>query len=250
MKRIKLEIAYDGTNYCGWQVQPELPTVEDEVNKALSSLLNEHIEVIGASRTDSGVHALGNVAVFDTNSRIPADKFTLALNQRLPEDIRVQSSIEVTPDFHPRRVNCMKTYKYRILNRRIALPTERYYSYYVYYPLSLELMEKAGSYLVGEHDFKSFCSVKTQVTDTVRTIYDLTVTKEDKDGDMIAITIEGNGFLYNMIRIIAGTLIEVGRGALPPDDIPKILKGLDRSLAGPTAPPEGLTLVKINYGNK
>lgn len=250
MKRIKLEIAYDGSNYCGWQVQPELPTVEAEVNKALSSLINEQIEVIGASRTDSGVHALGNVAVFDTNSRIPADKFTLALNQRLPEDIRVQTSIEVPLDFHPRKVNCRKTYQYRILNRRIALPTERYYSHFVYYPLSLEMMEKAGSYLIGDHDFKSFCSAKTQVTDTVRTIYDLRVIKEDRNGDMIAITIEGNGFLYNMIRIIAGTLIEVGRGALPADDIPNILKGVDRSLAGPTAPPEGLILMKIDYGNK
>lgn len=250
MKRIKLEVAYDGSNYCGWQVQPELPTVEAEVNKALSSLINEQIEVIGASRTDSGVHALGNVAVFDTNSRIPADKFTLALNQRLPEDIRVQTSIEVPLDFHPRKVNCRKTYQYRILNRRIALPTERYYSHFVYYPLSLEMMEKAGSYLIGDHDFKSFCSAKTQVTDTVRTIYDLRVIKEDRNGDMIAITIEGNGFLYNMIRIIAGTLIEVGRGALPADDIPNILKGVDRSLAGPTAPPEGLILMKIDYGNK
>lgn len=250
MKRIMLEIAYDGTNYCGWQIQPDLPTVEEEINKALSTLLNEHIEVIGASRTDSGVHALGNVAVFDTSSRIPADKFTLAINQRLPEDIRVQSSMEVPLDFHPRRVNCRKTYQYRILNRRIALPTNRYYSHFVYYPLSLELMEKAGSYLIGAHDFKSFCSVKTQVTDTVRTIYDLRVTKEDRNGEVITITIEGNGFLYNMIRIIAGTLIEVGRGALSPEVIPSILKGLDRSLAGPTAPPEGLILMKIDYGNK
>ena len=250
MKRIKLEIAYDGTNYCGWQIQPELPTVEHEVNKALSGLLGKQIEVIGASRTDSGVHALGNVAVFDTDSRIPPDKFTLALNQRLPEDIRVQSSMEVAHNFHPRKVNCVKTYKYRILNKRIALPTERYYSYFVYYPLSLGLMEKAGSYLIGEHDYKSFCSVKTQVTDTVRTIYDLKVTREDRDSDMITITVVGNGFLYNMIRIIAGTLIEVGRGALSPDDIPIMLKGLDRSLAGPTAPPEGLTLMKIDYGDK
>lgn len=250
MRRILLEIAYDGTNYCGWQVQPDLPTVENEINKGLSALLNEQIEVIGASRTDSGVHALGNIAVFDTNSRIPADKFTLALNQRLPEDIRVQTSKEVPLDFHPRRVNCRKTYRYRILNRRIALPTDRYYSHFVYYPLSLELMKKAGSYLIGDHDYKSFCSVKTQVIDTVRTIYDLRVAREDKNGDMITITIEGNGFLYNMIRIIAGTLIEVGRGALLPEDMPNILKGLDRSLAGPTAPPEGLILMKIDYGNK
>lgn len=244
MKRIKLEIAYDGTNYCGWQLQPGLPTIEAVINKALSELLGEEIAVIGASRTDSGVHARGNVAVFDTNTRIPAEKICLALNQRLPEDIKVQNSMEVAPDFHPRKADCRKTYEYRIFNRKIALPMERLYSYFVYYPLDIHAMQKAGKFLEGTHDFKSFCSVKTQVKDTIRTIYDLTVRKED---DIITISVTGNGFLYNMVRIIAGTLIEVGRGTLPPERIPEILQGCDRSLAGPTAPPEGLTLININY---
>lgn len=244
MKRIKLTVAYDGTDYCGWQLQPGKPTIEAEINKALSGLLGEEITVIGASRTDSGVHAFGNVAVFDTDSAIPADKICLAVNQRLPKDIRVQSSIEVPADFHPRRVTSRKTYEYRILNRRISLPTERLYTSHIYYTLNLALMQKAASYLIGEHDFKSFCSVKTQALETVRTIYTLDVVKS---GDIITISITGSGFLYNMVRIIAGTLLEIGRGAYPPEKMPAILHGCDRSLAGPTAPAEGLTLVKIEY---
>lgn len=244
MKRVKLEIAYDGTAYCGWQIQPGHPTVEEAINKALSELLGEEIAVIGASRTDSGVHALGNVAVFDTNSAIPPEKICFALNQRLPEDIRVQTSVEVFPDFHPRKVTSHKTYEYRILNRKIAIPTERLYTHHVYYDLEVSLMQKAAAYLVGEHNFKSFCSVKTQVLDTVRTVHRLEVTK---NGDIITISITGSGFLYNMVRIIAGTLMEIGRGAYQPEKVQEILKGCDRSLAGPTAPPNGLTLIRIEY---
>lgn len=242
MKRIKLIVAYDGTAYAGWQLQPEQPTVEGKLNKALSELLGEDIVVIGASRTDSGVHSLGNIAVFDTDCAIPAEKICLAVNQRLPEDIRVQNSMEVAPDFHPRRVKSRKTYEYKILNRRIAIPTERLYSHHVYYTLNVALMQEAANYLIGEHDFKSFCSVKTQVEDTVRTIYRLEITKEE---DMITITVTGSGFLYNMVRIIAGTMIEVGRGAMAPEKMSDILKGCDRSLAGPTAPANGLKLVRI-----
>lgn len=244
MKRIKLEIAYDGTSYAGWQLQPGQPTIEDELNKALSKLLGEEIVVIGASRTDSGVHALGNVAVFDTESIIPSDKICPALNQRLPKDIRVQSSMEVPQEFHPRRTVSRKTYEYRILNRRIAIPTERLYENHIYYQLDVSLMRAAAAYLIGEHDFKSFCSVKTHVTDTVRTIHHLKVSKA---GDVIMISVTGSGFLYNMVRIIAGTLIEIGRGAYPPEKIEEILNGCDRDLAGPTASAHGLTLVKIEY---
>lgn len=244
MRRIKLVVAYDGTGYCGWQLQPNAVTVEEVLNKALTRLLGKEINVIGASRTDSGVHALGNVAVFDTDSLIPPEKICQAVNQFLPEDIRVQSSTEVALDFHPRRTVSRKTYEYRILNRRIALPTNRLYTNFVYYHLDLNKMQEAASYFVGEHDFKSFCSVKTQVLDTVRTIYRLEVKKEE---DLITISVTGNGFLYNMVRIIAGTLIEVGRGALPPDRIREILQGCERELAGPTAPAKGLTLIGIEY---
>lgn len=244
MKRIKLTVAYDGTPYAGWQLQPEQQTIEGELNKALTKLFGETITVIGASRTDAGVHALGNVAVFDTESSIPAEKICLAVNQRLPEDIRVQKSEEVAPDFHPRRVNSRKTYEYKILNRRILIPTHRLYCHHVYYPLNLELMQEAAGYLVGEHDFKSFCSVRTQAEVTIRTIYELKVTR---DNDLITISVTGGGFLYNMVRIIAGTLLEVGRGACSPEKVNEILKGCDRSLAGPTAPANGLTLMKIEY---
>lgn len=244
MRRIKLEIAYDGTNYHGWQIQPGMITVEGVINQALSELMQENITVIGASRTDSGVHAKGNVAVFDTESKIPAEKICYALNRYLPWDIRVQSSIEVPEDFHPRKVKSKKTYEYNILNRNISLPTKRLYSYFVYYDLNADAMKQAAKFLIGRHDFKSFCSVKTQVLDTVRTIYNLDV---EKDGYMIRIRITGDGFLYNMVRIIAGTLIEVGRGAIAPEDIVKILNGLDRELAGPTAPAHGLTLLGIEY---
>ncbi len=244
MKRIKLVVAYDGTGYCGWQLQPGQPTIEAKLNKALSELLKEDITVIGASRTDSGVHALGNIAVFDTNSAIPAEKICLALNVRLPEDIRVQSSEEVDPEWHPRRRVSRKTYEYRIMNRKIAIPTQRLYSTFIYYDLDATRMQEAAAYLVGEHDFKSFCSVKTQVADTVRTIYQLNVSK---NGDIITISVTGSGFLYNMVRIIAGTLIEVGRGAYPPERIKEMLEGCNRGLSGPTALAEGLTLIKIEY---
>lgn len=246
MKRIKLEIAYDGTGYFGWQTQANVITIEEVINNSLSDLLGEEIKVIGASRTDSGVHAIGNVAVFDTNTIIPVEKIAYALNRRLPRDIQVQSSVEVDRSFHPRKAKNKKTYQYRILNRRMPIPTQRLYSHFLFHKLDEKLMQKAGSYLVGSHDYKSFCSVRTDVKDTRRTIYNLDVTKQD---DTILITVEGNGFLYNMVRIIVGTLIDVGREVYPPSMMKDILEGLDRSLAGPTAPAKGLTLVKIDYEN-
>lgn len=240
MKRIMLTVAYDGTDYHGWQIQPNVVTVESVLNETLSSLLNEEIHVIGASRTDTGVHALGNIAVFDTNARMPGDKVSYALNQRLPQDIRIQNSKEVPSDFHPRHCNSRKTYEYRILNREFPLPTCRLYSYFTYVPLDIGRMQQAACYLVGEHDFKSFCSVNTVAETTVRTLYSLTVNKE---GDLITLRVTGSGFLYNMVRIIAGTLMEVGKGNLEPEQIPEILKALDRQKAGPTAPACGLTLI-------
>ena len=244
MKRIKLIVAYDGTNYCGWQTQINGITVEEVLNKTLSGLLKEDIRVIGASRTDSGVHALGNVAVFDTESKIPGDKFSFALNQRLPEDIRIQESCQVADDFHPRFCNTVKTYEYKILNRKFALPTERLYSAFVYYPLDVEKMQMAAAYLVGEHDFKSFCSSGSQVESTVRTITDISV---EKHGEMISIKVSGNGFLYNMVRIIVGTLMKIGLGVWEPERMEEILNACDRNAAGPKAEARGLTLVEIRY---
>ncbi len=244
LKRVKLIIGYDGTNYCGWQIQINGITVEEVINRELSRLLGEDIVVIGASRTDSGVHALGNVAVFDTCTKIPAEKISFALNQRLPEDITIQKSEEVPLDFHPRFCNSTKTYEYKILNRRFDIPVLRLYSHFVYMPLDVEKMRKAAEYLVGEHDFKSFCSARTQVKDTVRTVYSLEVSRND---EMIYIRISGNGFLYNMVRIIVGTLIKVGLGVYPPEHVKEILELCDRNAAGPKAPAKGLTLVGIEY---
>lgn len=244
-KRIKLVVAYDGTNYCGWQIQPNGETIEGVLNRELSSLLGEDIKVTGASRTDSGVHSLGNVAIFDTDTRIPPEKISYALNIRLPEDIVVQDSCEVAPDFHPRHCNSRKTYEYRILNRRFAMPTRRLDTYFYHRPLDVERMQQAARYLKGTHDFKSFCSVNTVVEDTVRTIYTLQVIK-DAD-DIITIRVQGSGFLYNMVRILAGTLIQVGIGAMEPEQMTEILEAKDRSASGPTAPALGLTMMGIEF---
>ena len=244
MKRIKLTIAYDGTNYCGWQIQPNGITVEEVLNKAICKLTGEEIAVIGASRTDSGVHAMGQVAVFDTETTIPAEKIGMALNQRLPEDIVILKSEEVSPDFHPRYCDCSKTYEYHIINTRIPIPTERLTNYFVSYNLNIDHMRQAASYLVGEHDFASFCNVRTDVESTVRTIYSLDILT---DGNKITIRITGNGFLYNMVRIIVGTLIRVGRGFYTPEKVKEILEAKDRKAAGVTAPAHGLILKEIHY---
>ena len=238
MKRVKLTVAYDGTAYSGWQLQPHARTI------CLCELLSEEIQVIGASRTDSGVHALCNVAVFDTETRIPAEKISYALNQRLPEDIRIQHSCEVSADFHPRRCDSRKTYEYRILNAAFPVPTRRLYAHFTYAPLDVERMREAAAVLVGEHDFKSFCSAASAVESTVRKILDIRI---GKDGDEITIQICGTGFLYNMVRIIAGTLMEVGRGVYPPERVGEILELRDRTAAGPTAPACGLTLIRYEF---
>ena len=273
MRRIMLTVAFDGTNYSGWQIQPNKETIEGVLNRELSRLLNEEIKVVGASRTDSGVHAEGAVCVFDTESKIPGDKFSYAINQTLPEDIRIRNSKEVDITFHPRRVNSRKTYRYRIRHDEFPNPLDARYSYHVYTKLDIEAMRKACEFIKGKHDFKSFCSVHTDVDTTVRTVYDvhIDVTPDKKllqmsglmksageSGTMrsggesaagrirpeiIDIYVTGNGFLYNMVRIIAGTLIEVGQGKIKPEEIPAIIEACDREKAGPTAPAKGLTLI-------
>ena len=226
-KRVRLTVAYDGTNYHGWQIQNNGITIESELNRCLTDLLREPVEVIGASRTDSGVHALGNIAVFDTTSRMPAEKISYALNQRLPEDIRIQKSEQVQDDWHPRRCDSRKTYEYRIYRAQFPMPVKRLY------------------YLEGEHDFKSFCQTGAQVESTVRTLYSVEV-EEQGDNDLV-IRVCGNGFLYNMVRIIVGTLLDIGQGKRDPMDIFTILEAKERSAAGPTAPAHGLTLVKYEF---
>lgn len=258
-RRILLRVAYDGTNYHGWQVQPNAKTIEGELNRVLTQLTGEEIQVTGASRTDAGVHALGNVAVFDTVSKIPAEKFSYALNQRLPEDIVIQSSLQVADDFHPRHCDCRKTYEYDILNRTFPLPAYRNTAYFLYGDLDLDAMRKACQAFLGEHDFASFCAAGAQVQTTVRTIYSLEVLEQPlavtgrgvssqrSPERLLTIRVRGNGFLYNMVRIIAGTLVEVGRGHIRPEEVEGIIAACDRAKAGPTAPARGLRLVEIKY---
>ncbi len=283
MKRILLTVAYDGTGYSGFQAQKSgVPTIERELNRALTELTGVETEVSGASRTDAGVHALCNLAVFDTESRIPPEKFANALNVRLPEQICVQNSREVPSDFHPRFCDTVKTYDYVIYNAPFPSPRKKRYTHYSYTPFDVEKMRDAAQYLVGEHDFKSFCSIHTQAQTTTRTITEIEVIERpceeeqtaervaamippfDMDNDSgtdpgparrtvspreIVIRVSGTGFLYNMVRIIAGTLMEAGRGALAPEQVKVILNACDRSKAGPTAPPEGLTLVRYRILN-
>ena len=250
-----LTVAYDGTDYCGWQIQPDKDTIEGVLDRELTRLLGEDIRVIGASRTDAGVHAEGAIAVFDTKSNIPPEKFSYAMNQSLPEDIVIRKSEEVAPDFHPRKVNCKKTYRYSIWHDTFPMPTNARYTHQIHYPLDIEKMKDAAVHFIGEHDFAGFCSAAADVETTVRTIYDIHIETPDtpvvKDGRRFYKTIEiyvtGNGFLYNMVRIIAGTLIDVGTGRIEAGDIPGIIASCDRSLAGNTAPAKGLTLVGYTF---
>ena len=244
MKRIMLTVAYDGTNYHGWQYQNNGKTIEGELNKALSSLLQKNIEVIGASRTDAGVHAMCNAAVFDTDAGIPAEKYSYALNRMLPDDIRIRRSQEVPVGFHPRKTDTIKTYEYRIDCEEFADPLKTRYAYFTYVPLDASKMQEAAFYLIGTHDFKSFCSVNTTATTTVRTIHDIQVIR---DGVDVIVRVIGNGFLYNMVRIIVGTLMDVGRGKYEPSAVKDILEATDRTCAGPTVPACGLMLKELRF---
>lgn len=244
MKRVLLTISYDGTAYSGWQKQKNAVTVQGEFDRACSALFREPVESIGASRTDAGVHALGQRAVIDVNTSIPTERIPMALNAFLPDDIVVTAAEDADKDFNPRFKAVKKTYEYRIYNKPFRNPVYRNYSEYVRETLDIEKMRAACAGFIGEHDFKAFCAAGNSSKTTVRTIYSLEVCEE---GDFIVIRVTGNGFLYNMVRIIAGTLIYVGTGKIAAKDIPRIIDSCDRSKAGKTAGPSGLTLVKIMY---
>ena len=259
MKRVMLVLAYDGTHYCGWQKQDNGITIEEVINRELSRLLHEEISVIGASRTDSGVHALGNVCIFDTESKIPGEKFCYALNVRLPDDIRVQSSCDVKSTFHPRHTDSIKTYEYNIWNHKFPNPMLQRYTKFCYFNLNIEAMQEAAKCLVGKHDFASFCSAHSQAETTVREVTRIEITSKPANelplgtgpaqeaGQLITIHVEGYGFLYNMVRIIVGTLLKIGMGMIPASDMEKILAACDRSAAGPKADACGLTMVGLNF---
>ena len=248
MKNYKIILQYDGSRYKGWQTQKNTDmTIQGKLEAVLERMAGHPVEIHGSGRTDAGVHALAQTADFKLEEHFDKEEIFTYLNEYLPEDIRVRESCEVAPDFHPRHCSSRKTYEYRILNRRFPIPTLRHDTYFYYRPLDVEAMKEAAGYLVGEHDFKSFCTVGAQVETTVRTIYDLTVTKEE---DVIKIRVTGNGFLYNMVRILAGTLISVGIHEQEPEDMTRVLAACDRTAAGPTAPACGLTMVGISYETK
>ncbi|MCD8325277.1 MAG: tRNA pseudouridine(38-40) synthase TruA [Lachnospiraceae bacterium] len=241
-KRVLLRVAYDGTAYHGWQRQQNGMTVQQVLEETLTELLQEKTIVTGASRTDAGVHALCNAAVFDTHARIPGEKICYAVNQRLPQDIRAVASREVSLDFDLKKSRTHKTYEYRIVNAPFPNPVKRLYSHFTYVPCNVERMRTASGYLVGEHDFRAFCTVGAQVETTIRRVTDISATREGED---ITIAVSGNGFLYNMVRIIAGTLLEVGYGRMEPERVEEILVSKERKNAGPTAPACGLCLTRL-----
>lgn len=244
MKRMLLKIAYDGTDYFGWQRQNNFVTVQQRVEEALSELLKTDITVRGSSRTDTGVHALGQGVLFEADFTIPTESFPLALNSFLPDDIVCRGARLVDGSFHPQYSVINKTYRYRIYNSRLKNPLISRYSEFVPRELNIEKMQSVCGHFLGEHDFKAFCASGSTAKTTVRKIFALTVTKNQ---NIIDIEITGNGFLYNMVRIISGTLVDVGLEKLSPKAIPEIIEGLDRTKAGKTLSPKGLTLMCINY---
>ena len=250
MNNYKITIQYDGTRYKGWQGQNSTGlTIQGKIEAVLGQMAGHAVEVIGSGRTDAGVHAKGQVANFHIEEHFTEGKILSYLNHYLPDDIRVQKSDEVESDYHPRYRNTEKTYEYTILNTKINLPIYSRYSYHVYHPLDFEAMKEAAELLVGEHDFSAFCSAGSQVKSKVRTIYEVSLDKQKamgcNGGEVIRIRVRGNGFLYNMVRIIAGTLVEIGEGRRCLADVKQALSTGERKKAGPTAPPEGLVLVEI-----
>lgn len=244
MKNVKLTIEYDGTNYHGWQYQENVPSIQEEIEKALKEVTGEYIDIFGSGRTDAGVHAKGQVANFYTVSKLPIERFKYALNTTLPRDIIIVDSEEVDLDFHARFSAKGKQYKYIIWNNKVPSAINRNYSYHIINKLDIDEMKKASDYLIGTHDFRSFMTKGTIVKDTIRTIHSINIQKRD---NFIEIIIEGSSFLRSMIRIIVGTLILVGNGKLKKESLPKIILGEKRCLSGPTAPPQGLYLEKVYY---
>mgnify|MGYP001106611512 CR=1 FL=1 len=247
MRNIKLLIQYEGTNYSGWQTQANALAIQEIIEKAIRKVTGEKVNIIGSGRTDGKVHALGQVANFYSNSKIPADRFKYALNINMPDDIKIIESVEVDNQFHSRFDAIKKRYKYLIYNNPMPNPIYRNFAYHIERKLDMEEMQKSLIYFIGEHDFKGFMGPRTQVTNTIRRIYNIELREIN---DMVHITIEGNSFLRHMIRIIVGTLVYIGLGKIQRKDLPEIIKSKDRTIAGPTAPPQGLFLERVFYGNK
>jgi len=244
MRNIKLVIEYDGKDFNGWQKQPTKLNIQGEIERAINDITGEDVELNASGRTDAGVHSLGQVANFKTNSNMPVEKFPIALNTKLKRSVRILSAEEVEDNFHS-RYNCKKkTYRYVINNSENGTAIYRDLEYNFSQKLNVEKMKEAAKYFIGEHDFKGFKASGTSSKSSVRTIYKAEVFKEN---EKIIIELTGNGFLYNMVRIISGTLIEVGIGKINPKEITEIIQSGERERAGKTLPPQGLYLVKVEY---
>ena len=245
MRNIKLTIEYDGKDFNGWQKQPNKLNIQGEIERAIETITGEKVDLIGSGRTDAGVSALGQVANFKIeNNKMPIEKMAYAINSQLKKSIRVKKAEEVEESFHSRYTCKKKTYQYTINNSEQGTAIFRNIQYYFPLKLDEKKMNEAVKYLVGKHDFKSFKASGTSSKNSVRIIYDAKVTR---DGDLVKIELTGSGFLYNMVRIISGTLVEVGEGKIAPEMVKQILEKKDRSLAGKTLPANGLCLMKVDY---
>ncbi len=244
MRNIKLTIEYQGKDFNGWQKQPNKLNIQGEIERAIASITGEEIDLIGSGRTDAGVHSLGQVANFKTNSTLPIEKFALAINSRLKKSIVIKHAEEVEEQFHSRYSVHSKKYRYVINNSPTGTAIYRELEYQFPLPLNIEKMQQAAKYLEGEHDFSAFKASGTSSKNSVRKIFKAEVGKQD---ERVYIELTGSGFLYNMVRIIAGTLLDVGTGKIQPEEIPEIIKSKDRKKAGKTLPAVGLYLVEVTY---
>lgn len=253
MRNLKMVVSYDGTSYSGFQTQPNRNTIQDKLEEAVAILTGETVKIHGSGRTDAGVHARGQVINFQIDSVIPVERWSLAMNARLPEDIVVRHTEEVALNFHARRSAKRKTYQYTIQRTKFADVFHRRTRFHHPTKLNVEAMREALTYLEGKHDFTSFCTTRSPVGSHVRTIYEAGLEFNpdpaggDGDAGVIHITLTGSGFLYNMVRIITGTLLQIGEGKRSADDMGLILKAKDRNAAGPTAMAHGLILWDVSY---
>ncbi|NYB74200.1 tRNA pseudouridine(38-40) synthase TruA [Sedimentibacter hydroxybenzoicus DSM 7310] len=247
VRNIKLKISYDGTQYHGWQTQLNRATVQETIEQAICVVMKQKVNLTGSGRTDSGVHALGQVANFTADTNIPEEKIKIALNSILPNDIRVIDSVDIPIEFNSRFDAHDKTYMYQIYNDNVWSPFYSRYSYFVPVGLEIDKMVEAAKHLVGTHDFKGFMAAGSDVKTSIRTVYE---TKLIKENQLIKFYINGNGFLYNMVRIIAGTLIDIGKGTKSINCIEEAIINKDRTLLGQTAPAQGLFLMNVNYNDR
>jgi len=245
MPRLKLILEYDGTKYVGWQAQTNGPSIHQEVERAVRSLLAEEVSIVAAARTDSGVHAAGQVVCFNTRRKLPLKAYWMGLNNLLPKDIAVIEAREVAEDFDPRRLARGKRYRYLIFNRRTASPLRRFTHWQIFQPLDVAAMQTGAGALIGRHDFSAFRAADCQASHAVRELRVVSVS--GRAGEEIALSIEGTAFLKHMVRNIAGTLVEVGKGRREAGWIKEALESKDRRLSGPTAPAHGLTLIEVLY---